>query len=512
MERLNNKFLQTGALPAEVLGSVANWNELPVKVIQFGTGVLLRGLPDYFIDKANRAGIFNGRIIVVKSTSTGKTDGFSEQDGLYTLCVKGVEDGKEVEEYLLNSSIKEVLSAQDNWDEIMQYALSPEMKVVISNTTEVGIVYDKKDNILAQPPTSFPAKLLAFLYARFKYFEGSKASGLVIVPTELISDNGLKLKTIILQLANEHLSDEKFISWLHNANYFCNSLVDRIVPGKLPYEEHQSMEKKLGYKDELMIMAEPFRLWAIEAKDAHVKEVLSFSTVDEGLIITADISKFKELKLRLLNGTHTFTCGLAVLAGFETVKEAMANPLMERFITNLLMQEIVPTVVSPQISKEEANAFAGKVLDRFRNKSLDHKWINITLNYTSKMEMRNVALLKGFYKDQYASSRYMALGFAAYLLFMKGKKSIDNTYKGYVNNRGYYPINDESAEFFESLWNRQSPEQVVEDVIKNQRLWNANLLTLSAFENEVKKYLHALMNKEALEVISEVVNKETQSV
>ncbi|MFC6098867.1 tagaturonate reductase [Olivibacter domesticus] len=513
MERLNNKFLQTGSLPAEVLGPVANWNELPVKVIQFGTGVLLRGLPDYFIDKANRAGIFNGRIVVVKSTSTGKTDSFNEQDGLYTLCVKGIEDGKDVEEYLLNSSIKEVLSAQDNWHDIMQYALDPEMKVVISNTTEVGIVYDKNDNILAQPPASFPGKLLAFLYARFKHFEGSKASGLVVVPTELISDNGLKLKNILLQLASEHLSEEKFISWLNDANYFCNSLVDRIVPGKLPYEEHQSMEKKLGYKDELMIMAEPFRLWAIEAKDPYVKEVLSFSTIDEGLVITGDISKFKELKLRLLNGTHTFTCGLAVLAGFETVKEAMANPLMEHFITNLLMQEIVPTVVGSQISKEEADVFAGKVLDRFRNKSLDHKWINITLNYTSKMEMRNVALLKGYYKGHNASSQYMALGFAAYLLFMKGKKSIDNTYKGYVNNRGYYAINDESAEIFENLWNRQSPEQVVDDVLKNQRLWNVNLSTLPTFGSEVKKYLHALMNKEALDVISEVVNnKEIQSV
>lgn len=512
MKTLNKESLINSSFYKELQLPPSNFEKLPVKVLQFGTGVLLRGLPDYFIDKANRAGVFNGRVVVVKSTSTGKTDGFNEQDALYTVCVKGIENGKEVEEFILNSAIKEVLSAKENWQGIMQYALDPQLEVVISNTTEVGIVYDKKDTISAQPPNSFPAKLLVFLLERFKHFDGSKESGLVIVPTELISNNGSKLKEIILQLAVQHHSDKKFITWLNEDNYFCNSLVDRIVPGKLPYEEHQDMEKKLGYRDELMIMAEPFRLWAIEASNPKVNDVLSFSTVDNGMVITSDISKFKELKLRLLNGTHTFACGLAILAGFETVKEAMANPLMERFISNLLKKEIVPTVVGDQISQEEAEVFAAKVLDRFRNKSLDHKWINITLNYTSKMEMRNVALLKGFYEAN-SSSQYMALGFAAYLLFMKGKKSIDNTYKGYVNNKGYYPINDESAETFESLWSRQQPEQVVESVLKDQRLWNANLAALPSFKTEVIKYLKVLMNKDALDVIEDIVNSnEIESV
>src|SRR5690606_27668782 len=172
----------------------------------------------------------------------------------------------------------------------------------------------------------------------------------------------------------------------------------------------------------------------------------SFSAVDDGMVITSDISKFKELKLRLLNGTHTFSCGLAVLAGCETVKAAMADPLLEGFIKKLLMEEIVPTVVSRGgIENEEAKLFAEKVLDRFRNQSLDHKWINITLNYTSKMEMRNVALIKGFYDAVGEAPEFMAMGFAAYILFMKAKRSIDNTYKGYTNEKGYYTIDRKSV-------------------------------------------------------------------
>ncbi|MCL4638449.1 MULTISPECIES: tagaturonate reductase [Olivibacter] len=505
MERLNNKFLQKGTLPVEVEVPAANWKELPVKVIQFGTGVLLRGLPEYFIDKANRKQVFNGRIVVVKSTASGRTDSFEEQDGLYTLCVKGIENGKEIEEISINSSIKEVLTASENWGEILRYAEEPQLRVVISNTTEVGIMYDKDDKITLNPPHSYPAKLLAFLYKRFQYFGGDKEAGMVILPTELISDNGKKLKEIIVKLAEQHRLEAAFLHWLEDANYFCNTLVDRIVPGKLPFEEHQKMQERVGYQDDLMIMAEPFRLWAIEAKDPKVAEILSFSTVDDGMVITSDISKFKELKLRLLNGTHTFSCGLAVLAGCETVKAAMADPLLEGFIKKLLMEEIVPTVVSRGgIENEEAKLFAEKVLDRFRNQSLDHKWINITLNYTSKMEMRNVALIKGFYDAVGEAPEFMAMGFAAYILFMKAKRSIDNTYKGYTNEKGYYTINDEYAALFEGLWSKE-PEQVVEAVLNDQRIWKQKL-TLPGFQEKVLHYLRLLMDNKVKEVIKEAVN------
>ena len=204
---------------------------LPEKVLQFGTGVLLRGLPDYFIDKANRQGVFNGRIVVVKSTSTGSASEFDNQDSLYTLCVKGIENGQKVEENIISSAISRVLSANEHWDEILKCAQNPEMKIVISNTTEVGIQL-VKESIDANPPESFPAKLLAFLFERYQAFNGSEESGMVIVPTELIVGNGDKLKAILLDLARFNQLNEAFINWLENNNSFCNSLVDRIVPGK----------------------------------------------------------------------------------------------------------------------------------------------------------------------------------------------------------------------------------------------------------------------------------------
>jgi len=507
MDRLNSTLVKEKRLPAHVEQPPADWGQLPVKVLQFGTGVLLRGLPDYFIDKANKQHIFNGRILVVKSTSNGKADGFNEQDGLYTLCVRGIMDGKEVEEFIVNSAIKEVLSANGQWDAILRYAEEEQLQVVISNTTEVGILLEEDDDIFAKPPKSFPGKLLAFLYRRFQQFGNDPERGMVIVPTELISDNGKQLKEIVLKLAHKQRLEQAFINWLEQHNDFCNSLVDRIVPGKLPYAEQQAVEQQLGYHDDQLIMAEPFRLWAIESGRQSVKEILSFHAADAGIVITPNIHRFKELKLRLLNGTHTFSCGLAVLAGFDTVKEALADPLMGAFIKRLLLEEIVPTVVRRGLTEDEVTNFAEKVLDRFRNQSLNHQWINITLNYTSKMEMRNVALIKGFEEMRQAPPDYMALGFAAYLLFMKGKKAIGETYQGYTA-KGYYPIQDSYAEYFSRLWNLQVPEQVVDTVLKDQQMWNVNLATLPQFSTRVKAYLEALLSQPIMTVLQELINRE----
>ena len=277
--------------------------ELPEKVLQFGTGVLLRGLPDYFIDKANCQGIFNGRVVVVKSTDSDSTE-FDKQDGLYTICIRGIENRKTIQENVISASISRVLSAKSDWKRILECAHNPEMKIIISNTTEVGIQL-VQDNITSEPPVSFPGKLLAFLYERFKAFNGSAASGMVIIPTELITDNGSKLESIVLELAHRNNIDFKFIEWLENHNSFCNSLVDRIVPGKPNDEETKRLEITLGYKDELLTMSEVFRLWAIEG-DEKIKETLSFGKTDKGIVIVPDITLFKELKLRLLNGTHTF--------------------------------------------------------------------------------------------------------------------------------------------------------------------------------------------------------------
>ncbi|SDD14037.1 tagaturonate reductase [Niabella drilacis] len=478
---------------------------LPEKVLQFGTGVLLRGLPDYFIDKANKQNTFNGRVVVVKSTDTGGADAFDTQDGLYTICVRGIEDGKQVNEYIVNSSISRVLSAKGQWEQILEVARSPELEVVISNTTEMGIVMSN-DRVTDTPPASFPGKLLAVLYERFKAFGGTAASGLVIIPTELIIDNGRQLKEIITRLAEQNELDAAFISWISEANHFCSSLVDRIVPGRLAGEDLEQTREWLGYRDDLMIMSEVFRLWAIEAADPKVQQVLSFAQVDPGVVIAPDIERFRELKLRLLNGTHTLSCGLACLAGFETVKEAMADPVFEAFVARLSKDELATVVVSSQISYEEACKFADSVIERFKNPFLDHKWLSISFAYTSKMLMRDVPLIKGFYGNESKGPAAIALGFAAYLLFMKSRKE-GAQYVGTANGKTYV-LNDDKAGILARKWEAYpATDKLVDAVLADSSLWNEDLTLIPGFAAEVKQQLQFLTESGAQAALQNIIKE-----
>ncbi|MGJ7030280.1 tagaturonate reductase [Niabella hirudinis] len=479
--------------------------ELPEKVLQFGTGVLLRGLPDYFIDKANKQNIFNGRVVVVKSTNTGGADAFDTQDGLYTICVRGIEEGREVNEYIVNSAISRVLAARGQWEQILDVARSPELEVVISNTTEMGIVMSS-DLVTDAPPASFPGKLLAVLYERFKTFNGAAERGLVIIPTELIIDNGRQLKEIIIRLAEQNGLESEFISWIHNANHFCSSLVDRIVPGKLAGNDLEQTREWLGYRDDLMIMSEVFRLWAIEAADPKVQQVLSFARVDSGVVIAPDIERFRELKLRLLNGTHTLSCGLAYLAGFETVKEAMANPAFEAFVARLSKDELATAVVSSQITYEEACKFADSVLERFKNPFLDHKWLSISFAYTSKMLTRDIPLIEDFYKEERKGPTAIALGFAAYLLFMKSRKEGDQ-YVGTANGKAY-TLNDDKAGILSQKW-AEHPEtdKLVDAVLADTTLWNEDLTLVPGFAEAVKQQLRFLTGSGAQAALQNITKE-----
>ncbi len=463
--------------------------ELPEKVLQFGTGMLLRGLPDYFIDKANRKGIFNGRIVVVKSTSKGDSSVFEKQDGLYTLCVRGVENGEKVEENIINSAISRVLIADKEWEQILEYAHNQSLQVIISNTTEVGIKLEN-DDIRRHPPVSYPGKLLAFLHERFTAFNGSKSSGFVIVPTELIPENGKKLESIVLELAHLNGLDDDFIEWLESCNYFCNSLVDRIVTGVPGDEIKKEIEDSLGYTDELLTMCEVYRLWAIEG-DEHIKRILSFADADEGMVIEPGIDLYRELKLRVLNATHTLSCGIAFLSSIHSVKEAMDNELMSGYITDLMKYEIGPSIPY-KIEAETVEVFIARVLDRFRNPHIDHQWKNITLNYSYKIKMRCLPLLFRYYEENDEVPELFALGFAAYLYFMKAVKKNGKEYLGEFQGRDYLIEDDMAAKFYE-LWQNSEPAAVVKNVLKNISFWEKDLSLISGFQQSVTEKLNAII-------------------
>jgi tagaturonate reductase len=492
MDTLNKqRALAAPRSTAPVSWPTAELFTLPEKVLQFGTGVLLRGLPDFMIDEANRQGVFNGRVVVVKSTDGGDATAFERQDGLYTVCVRGVDDGQPVEENVVCSSISRVLSAKSQWAEVLEFAQSPDLQVVISNTTEVGIQLVNED-IHLTPPSSFPGKLLAVLYARFQAFGGDVNRGLVIVPTELIPDNGRKLEAIVLELAHRNDLGSAFIDWLEAANSFCNTLVDRIVPGRPEPTLYAQLQEELGYQDDLLTMSEAYALWAIEG-DEKVREVLAFHTVAKGVVIRPDITLFRELKLRLLNGTHTLSYALAHLLGCTTVRESLENEDMARFIHNLMLADLLPGIPY-QVDEKVGQRFGMQVLDRFRNPFLEHRWLAIAMQGSAKMQMRNVPTLLHYYQTHHAVPHYMALGFAAYLLFMRNTATGASTGQGEANGEPY-TIQDDRAGYFAELWAKFSPEDLANTALRNTALWGHDLTRLPGFAEKVTQYLHQLLEE-----------------
>jgi len=462
---LSKENLKNVGTSAVIVPEVSVFN-LPEKVLQFGTGVLLRGLPDYFIDKANRKGYFNGRVVVVKSTA-GATTEFDTQDNLYTLCIRGIEHGEIVEENVISSAISRVISADQNWEVILEVARNPELQVIVSNTTEVGIVL-VRESIAQHPPVSFPAKLLAVLLERYKTFNGSAEAGVVVIATELIPDNGKKLEAIVMELADHHQLDQSFKDWLAAEVNFCNSLVDRIVPGKPDQKTLEGLESQLGYQDHLLSMVEPYRLWAIEG-DEKVASKLEFRLADEGVIVAKDIERFRELKVRLLNGTHTLSCGIAVLAGIDTVKNGMKEELLKNYITELMQNEIAPAIPY-EIALEESLAFSRVVLDRFANPYIEHLWKSITLQYSMKLKIRILPVLANYYALNAQVPPHMAFGFAAFLQYMKSA------------------ANDDQAAYFTNQLEALSEKAYAEGVLRDMAFWGTDLSQLPGFIAAVCNY------------------------
>lgn len=478
MNQLSEQLL-TNRPEAALLG-------LPEKVLQFGTGALLRGLPDYLIDKANRQGIFNGRIVVVKSTDAGDAAAFEQQDNLYTLCIRGFENGQAVSENVISTAISRVLSAGKQWNDVLACAANPNLKLVISNTTEVGIQLLRED-IRQSPPASFPGKLLAFLLARYRAFHGDTAKGLVIVPTELLTGNGALLESIVLELAHLNNLEYGFIEWLEMACVFCNSLVDRIVPGKPSAEKTAALTTELGYCDHLLTVSEPYSLWAIEGDEA-VAAILSFQKANpDAVVIAPDINRFRERKLRLLNGTHTLCCGLAHLAGFTTVNEAMEDPKMAQFVEQLMCAEIAPSIPYA-LPPGDAEQFSRQVLDRFRNPAVEHRWLSITVQYATKMRMRNIPVLLEHYKQSDTVPMCFALGFAAFLCFYRQPN---------------YPVQDDLADYLKQKWQQHSPDSIAENVLADLELWGEDLSTLPGFTQKVQQFVLEILEKGARKVLND---------
>jgi tagaturonate reductase len=468
---------------------------LPEKVLQFGTGVLLRGLIDQYIHAANVHGDYAGRVVVVKSTDMPGADWFNQQDGLFTEYVRGIEHGERTERFTINAAISRVLNAGTNWLDILVVAASPDLSIVVSNTTEAGLVYDATDLLqTGKAPKTFPGKLLACLYHRWSIL-GKAAPGLVILPTELVTQNGMLLQKMVADLAHVNQLPLDFMQWLTTANDFCNTLVDRIVPGKLSDTELLALEQELGYADALLLVREPFGLWAIETNRATTHQQLGFArTPGNNIIVQGDITIFRELKLRLLNGTHSFTCALALLLGCTTVKQAMEHPAFFAFLHQLMQEDIGQCLIANGIEATAIDQFILAVQDRFRNPFIEHQWVSISMNYTEKMRMRNIPLIQAAVKQRGFVPDTMVVGFAAFLLL--NMLAVPDAHEGLVSNCQEKPfvLKDQYAVHL-SLREAETTAMYLQRVLSDEQLWQTNLLLIDGFADQLQHTLSAMQEK-----------------
>lgn len=391
-------------------------NTLPIKVIQFGEGNFLRAFVDYAIQRLNDELDFNAGVAVVQPIEFGMVDRLNEQDGLYTLFMKGVEKGEEIQQNKLISSIVKGINPYTQFEDFFELAKEEELAFIISNTTESGIAYVATDELEMEPPSSYPGKLTALLYTRFKYFNGDPTKGLTIIPCELINHNADTLKDIILRYAEDWELKDEFKHWLINHNSFHNTLVDRIVPG-YPKDEIEQYNAQLDYHDDLLVTAESFFLWVIEG-DEQLKAKLPFHKINLDVKIVADMQPYRTRKVRILNGVHTAMVPFCLMYGTSTVKESVDGDYTGTFISAGILPEIIDTI---DMDKAELQEFADAVMDRFRNPFIKHLLSSIALNSISKFKVRVLPSIETYIKKHNKVPTHLTFSFACLLLFYKGK-------------------------------------------------------------------------------------------
>lgn len=502
MQNLNKDLLTSGfKFPADL--KVGQYKELPERVLQFGEGNFLRGFVDWMFNEMNKKGLFNGKVVLVQPIGQGMTDMLNAQDNLYTLLLRGIQSGKVVEDKEIITSVSRGLNPYSQYEEYMKCAENPDLRVIVSNTTEAGIAYSPDDRLEDKPQASYPGKLTAFLYKRFQYFKGDLSKGFIIIPCELIEKNGENLRKIVFQLAKEWNLGEDFINWLENGNHFLSSLVDRIVTG-YPRDEVEKISNELGYKDNGLDTAEVFHFWAIQG-DPKLAEELPFAKAGLNVVITPDYTNYRSRKVRILNGAHTMTVLGAYLAGKDTVKECMDDELIHKYMNQGIFEEIIPTLDLPKAELEE---FAAAVSERFANPFIKHYLLSISLNSTSKFKARVLPSIQEFVKRTGKLPRALSFSLAALIAFYRGNEINGTALIGKRPLGNTYEIKDDMPvlEFFKAQWSEYDEtaagaEKLAKAVLANTEFWGEDLNNLPGFTKVVAEDLYSILTNGAAETI-----------
>ena len=489
MEKLSYKTLESIGYSGYIL------KEAPEKVLQFGEGNFLRAFVDYWFDMSNEKAGWNGKCVLVQPIPFGLTDMINAQDGLYTLYLRGSENGEKVDRKRVISSISRCLNPYetDGFAEMMKVAVSDDLEYVVSNTTEAGIVYDPACALEDQPCASFPGKLTQVLYARWKAGKG----GLVILSCELIDNNGKELLNCVNQYIDQWELEEGFKNYVNQECTFCSTLVDRIVPGRVrDAAEAARMEEENGYHDDLMDVGEVFGVWNIEGP-AWLEEKLPFKAAGLNCPVVPDVTPYKKRKVRILNGAHTgFVLG-AYLAGFDIVRDCMHNEAVLGYMNKMLYEEVIPTL---PLDKEDLLNFAAAVQDRFNNPFVNHELMSISLNSTSKWRARNMPSFLEYIELTGKLPKCLTMSFAAYIAFFSNDIQ-ELTEAGLVCRRpkgNCYTCSDDrwALEFY---WEHRndSIEQLVHAVMTNAQMWGQDLTAIPGFEKATVENLKLIREKGA---------------
>ena len=471
----------------------------PVRVLQFGEGNFLRAFVDYMIDIANEKTGFNGSVVLVKPIQMGTLfPAFKEQDYRYTVLLRGLVDGQPVEQSRVVSSVADAVDAYSDYDKYAAYAKLDSLRFIVSNTTEAGIVLDENDKFELCPPTSYPGKLTKFLFERAEHFGYAEDKGLIILPVELIDDNGIMLKKCVKALAKLWNLGEKFDHWLDNACVFTSTLVDRIVTG-YPRGEDKAIWDKLGYEDNILVTAEPFGLWVIES-DKDISKELPLPDCGLPVIYTDNQKPYKQRKVRILNGAHTSFVPAAFQCGYDYVLDAMNDPMILNFMQKTLYDEVIPTLSLP---KDDLTAFAEAVTGRFKNPYIKHALLSICLNSVSKWRARCMPSLMGYVEKEGKLPEHLTFSLAALMGLYHGGKIVDGKL-ACLRDGQPYTLQDDAAvlEFFATSADLPV-EQQVEAFLGNESFFGPDLIKVPGLKESVAASLKDILARGMKTVMAE---------
>lgn len=473
----------------------------PERVLQFGEGNFMRAFVDCFIDMMNEKAGFNSKVVLVQpiGPAPGGFDlakAMNDQDGLYTLYLRGFEKGKKVNSRRVISCVSRCLNSYTDYEAVMACAENPELRFITCNTTEAGIAYDPGCRFEEAPPASYPAKLTQFLYRRWQKFGREEGKGFVILACELIDDNGKELEKCVLRYAEQWGLEPAFIDWLRAENVFCSSLVDRIVTG-YPRAEADQINEANGYVDRLLDTGEVFGFWVIEGPES-LKQELPFAEADLPVLITDNHKPYKQRKVRILNGAHSSMVPGAYLSGKDIVRDCMEDGVIRGFMNKAIYDEIIPTLTLP---RDELEAFAAAVTERFRNPFIDHALLSISLNSTAKWKARVLPSVLGYVEKNGTLPRCLAASFAFYLAFYRGVRLEDRGLIGLRNGQEYVIRDDRNILEFYYAHREDSPAELAHAAMSNTGFWGRDLTEVAGFEPAVADYLKAIEENGAYEVM-----------